>query len=167
VNKIEVICRSLNIPVIAKEVGWGFSQQDIRLLQQAGVSAIDTAGAGGTSWSQVEMYRAEDTFSSNLASSYSGWGIPTAEVIENVRQVAADLLIFASGGLRNGVDIAKCIAMGASLGGMAGPFLKAASQSFEATLELISLLKAQVNICMFATGSANIAQLRQGKIQKK
>jgi isopentenyl-diphosphate delta-isomerase len=166
-KKIESICVSIRVPVIAKEVGWGFSEQDILLLQRAGVSAIDTAGAGGTSWSQVEMYRADDDFSSRLASSFSDWGIPTAEVIQNVRLFAPDLKVIASGGLRNGIDIAKCIALGASLGGMAGPFLKAASQSVDETLGLVKLLKAEISICMFATGTQNLEQLRQGKLIKK
>lgn len=165
-EKIEVICTAINVPVVAKEVGWGFSKQDISMLHQAGVAAIDVAGAGGTSWSQVEMYRAEDENLAKLASAFSDWGIPTAEVLENVVQVAPTMKIIASGGLRNGVDIAKCVALGASLGGMAGPFLKAAAISIEESVKLIELLKSQIISCMFATGSISINHLRQGKLEK-
>jgi isopentenyl-diphosphate delta-isomerase len=167
IKKVEVVCKGLQIPVIAKEVGWGFSKHDITLLAQAGVTAIDVAGAGGTSWSLVEMHRAENDHQRKLAGDFFDWGIPTAEVIENVIQSAPSLEIIASGGLRNGVDIAKCIAMGASLGGMASPFLKAASQSLEETINMVNLITKEINICMFATGSKTIDQLRQDKLVKK
>jgi isopentenyl-diphosphate Delta-isomerase len=164
IKKIETICKKLPIPVIAKEVGWGFSKQDITLLANAGVAAIDVAGAGGTSWSQVEMYRAENAESRTLASAFSDWGIPTTEVINNVRQLAPSMMIIASGGLRNGIDIAKCIALGASLGGMAGPFLKAASESLEESVKLIKVLKEELRICMFVTSSKSMDELRNGKL---
>jgi isopentenyl-diphosphate delta-isomerase len=167
VKKIEVICKFLSVPVIAKEVGWGFSEQDIFLLAQAGVSAIDVAGAGGTSWSQVEMYRAEDDTRRQLAAVFSDWGIPTAEVIQNVTQTAPHMTIIASGGLRNGVDIAKCLALGATLGGMAGPFLKTASQSVDETIKLINRITQEIRVCMFASGSATLDQLRDGRLVKK
>jgi isopentenyl-diphosphate delta-isomerase len=165
-SKLELICKRLPVPVIAKEVGWGFSTQDISLLINAGVAAIDVAGAGGTSWSQVEMYRAENEYQRELAKAFTDWGIPTVEAILNVVHTAPDLLIIASGGLRNGVDVAKCVALGASLGGMASPFLKAASISVEKTIEIINLIKAQFMVCMFSTGSRTIDQLRHNKLQK-
>ncbi len=165
-SKIEMVCRAVNVPVIVKEVGWGFSKQDISLLLQAGVRAVDVAGAGGTSWSQVEMYRTEDNSQRELAAVFADWGIPTADAIQNAVQTDPNLLVIASGGLRTGVDIAKCLALGASLGGMAGPFLKSASNSLAATLDLVELIKQQICICMFATGSATIEQLRQSKLVK-
>ncbi len=165
-KKIETLCASLPVPVIAKEVGWGFSKDDIVRLYQAGVKTIDVAGAGGTSWSQVEMYRAVDDTQRRLAAAFTDWGISTADGIENVTGVAPRLTVIASGGLRNGVDLAKCLALGASLGGMAGPFLKSASHSMDETIELINLIKAEIRICMFATGSGSIAQLRDGKLIK-
>jgi isopentenyl-diphosphate delta-isomerase len=167
IKKIERICKVLPVPVIAKEVGWGFSKDDITLLVNAGISAIDVAGAGGTSWSQVEMYRAQDATLRDLAASFSDWGIPTVEAIQNVTETAPGLPVFASGGLRNGVDIAKCLALGACIGGMAGPFLKAASQSVAETLTLVNLLKDQIVRCMFSTGSRSLAQLRLGKLHKE
>jgi isopentenyl-diphosphate delta-isomerase len=167
IKKVEAVCKTLEVPVIAKEVGWGFSKEDITLLAQAGVSAIDVAGAGGTSWSQVEMYRAENESKRNLAAAFSDWGIPTVEVIQNIIQVAPGMKIIASGGLRTGVDIAKCVALGASLGGMASPFLKTAIQSVDETIKLINLLKEEICICMFATGSKTIDKLRQDKLVKK
>jgi isopentenyl-diphosphate delta-isomerase len=167
INKVERVCHALSIPVIAKEVGWGFSKQDIALLARAGVSAIDVAGAGGTSWSQVEMYRAENDTQRQLAASFADWGIPTVEAIQNILTTAPDLIIIASGGLRTGVDVAKCLALGATLGGMAGPFLKTAKQSVDATINLINLLKQEIMVCMFATGSKTLDQLRQDKLVYK
>jgi isopentenyl-diphosphate Delta-isomerase len=159
-KKIEAVCKALPVPVIAKEVGWGFSEQDARRLAEAGVAAIDVAGAGGTSWSQVEMHRAKNDSQARLAAAFVEWGIPTAEAILNVRRAAPGLLIFASGGLRTGVDIAKCIALGASLGGMAGPFLKAASISLEATIQTIHEIQHEIQVVMFAAGAGTLDQLQ-------
>lgn len=163
-KKVELICKSLHVPVIAKEVGWGFSKQDAALLAGAGISAIDVAGAGGTSWSQVEMYRADTDHQRNLARVFRDWGISTSESIKNVVDATPKMIVLASGGLRSGLDIAKCVALGASLGGMAGPFLKSAAQSTEETIKTITLFKEQINICMFATGSKNLPQLRDNKL---
>jgi isopentenyl-diphosphate delta-isomerase len=159
VGKIESVCRVLEVPMVVKEVGWGFSETDARRLEGAGVAAIDVAGAGGTSWTQVEMHRAEDEAQARLAAAFLDWGIPTAEAIQNVRRAAPDLLVFASGGLRNGIDLAKCIALGAKLCGMAGPFLKAAAVSPEKTVETILELRRQLQVCMFAVGAGDLAQL--------
>ena len=161
-GKIELICRNLDTPVIAKEVGWGISEQAARILSDCGVSAIDVAGAGGTSWSQVEMYRAPDEFARNLAASFIDWGIPTLDSIINVKKVAPGLTIFASGGLTNGLDIAKCIAIGATLGGMAGPFLKAAAESSEAIVKLLKLTSEQIRVTLFAIGMKNLDALQGG-----
>ena len=163
-KKIEVICKKLEVPVIVKEVGWGISERTAKLLADCGVSAIDVAGAGGTSWSQVEMHRAPDEFTRQLAATFVGWGIPTAESILNVRKAAPDMTVFASGGLKDGLDIAKCIALGASLGGMAGQFLKAAAVSTESAVEMMKLTKKQIEVAMFACGATSLNELRQDKL---
>ena len=159
--KVEAICRQLEVPVVAKEVGWGFSPEAACQLAQAGVAAIDVAGAGGTSWSEVEYHRAPTTQHASVARAFADWGISTADSIRYVREAAPDLPIIASGGLRNGVDIAKCIALGAELGGIAGPFLKAAAQSLEAVRLLIWELSTQIRTAMFVSGAADIPTLRQ------
>jgi isopentenyl-diphosphate delta-isomerase len=165
-KRIEQICRNLQVPVIVKEVGWGFSEEDVRLLKSAGVAAIDVAGAGGTSWSQVEMHRARTESHRRLAAAFVDWGIPTSQAILNVRKVAPEQVIFASGGLRNGVDIAKCIALGARLGGMAGPFLKAAVSSLEDVIETIEVFRREIQVCMFAAGVSDLEVLRQTRLQE-
>jgi len=159
-KKIEKVCEKLSVPVVVKEVGWGISEQTAKQLAAAGVSAIDAAGAGGTSWTQVEMHRTNDPYQARLAAAFIDWGIPTAQSLLNVKSGAPDVTIFASGGVRDGIDIAKCIALGASLGGMAGPFLKAANESLQATIETIGLIQKQIQVAMFAAGAANINQLK-------
>jgi isopentenyl-diphosphate delta-isomerase len=162
---IEHACTALSVPVIIKEVGWGISGATAKRLANAGVAAIDVAGAGGTSWSQVEMHRAETESQAKIAASFIDWGIPTADSILMVKEAAPNIPIIASGGLRSGVDIAKSIALGATLGGMAGPFIKAANISTEQVSEVINTITKQIKISMFAAGVQNISQLSQTKLR--
>ncbi len=159
--KVEEVCTAVGVPVIAKEVGWGFSEKNARDLANAGVAGIDVAGSGGTSWSEVEYHRAPDAFHARVAASFADWGIPTAEAIQYAVNGAPHITIIASGGLRDGIDIAKCIALGAAAGGMAGPFLKAADQSAEAVDQLIRELSAQIRIAMLCSGASIIAELQK------
>jgi isopentenyl-diphosphate delta-isomerase len=165
-KKIENVCRDVGVPVIVKEVGWGVSETTARRLADAGVAGIDVAGAGGTSWSQVEMYRIQDMNRARVAAAFRGWGIPTADSIQMVRRGAPELLTFASGGLKDGIDIAKCIALGARLGGMAGYFLKATAD-FEGLLASIEEIRKEIQICMFVTGSGNLDQLQIAPLLKR
>ncbi|MFW5709551.1 MAG: type 2 isopentenyl-diphosphate Delta-isomerase [Chloroflexota bacterium] len=159
-SRIEAVCQALPVPVIAKEVGWGFSEQNVRDLANAGVSAIDVAGSGGTSWSEVEYHRAPTAFHARVAACFADWGIPTADAIRYARRAAPELPVIASGGLRDGIDIAKSVALGATVGGLAGPFLKAASQSSDDVEALIEELTAQLRVAMLCSGAANIAALQ-------
>ncbi|MFN8404384.1 MAG: type 2 isopentenyl-diphosphate Delta-isomerase [Anaerolineales bacterium] len=163
-KKIEEVCKQIEVPVIAKEVGWGISERTAKLLADCGVSAIDVAGAGGTSWSQVEMHRAPDEFTRQLAATFVGWGIPTAESILNVKKATPDMTIFASGGIKDGLDIAKCIALGATFGGMAGQFLKAAAISTEQAVEMMKLTTRQIEVTMFTSGTGTLQDLRKNKL---
>jgi isopentenyl-diphosphate delta-isomerase len=158
-GRIEKICTGLDVPVVAKEVGWGFSADTAKRLVEAGISAIDVAGAGGTSWSQVEMYRAGSESQATLAAEFIDWGIPTSEAIATLHRSLPDTPLIASGGLRTGMDIAKAIALGATMAGMAGPFLKAAVQSSQAVINRINTLSRTLKIVMFATGSEELKAL--------
>ena len=172
-HKIGEVCQKVNVPVIAKEVGWGISSATARRLIEAGVSAIDVAGAGGTSWSQVEMYRAPTERLRRLAAAFGDWGIPTADSLQLVAEARTalqrpDLAIFASGGIRTGLDITKCVALGADLVGLATPLLKRAVTSAEAVCEEIDLLATELRIATFCSGCATLAELRQpGVLQRK
>lgn len=159
IAKIEQVVREVGVPVIAKEVGWGISPRAAKALAEAGVAAIDVAGAGGTSWSQVEMYRAQTEVQRRIAAAFADWGIPTAESIQYVREAAPGMPIFASGGLKTGVDGAKCLALGATLFGMAGPLLKAASQSAAATLDEVEIILGQLRAAMLCVGAKDLGAL--------
>ncbi|MDX2160647.1 MAG: type 2 isopentenyl-diphosphate Delta-isomerase [bacterium] len=165
-HKVEAVCNALEVPVIAKEVGWGFSEQDCRHLANAGAAAIDVAGSGGTSWSEVEYHRAPTAFHAQVAASFADWGIPTSDAIQYAVKGAPGLPIIASGGLKDGIDIAKSIALGAVMGGMAGSFLKAADQSVEAVDELIRVTNAQIRIAMLCSGARTVADLQRVPLLK-
>jgi isopentenyl-diphosphate Delta-isomerase len=163
--KIAEVCRNVGVPVIAKEVGWGISQETARRLIEAGVSAIDVAGAGGTSWSEVEKHRAPTERLRRLAGAFREWGIPTATSLAQVVAVrdaiAPGLPLFASGGIRNGQEIAKAVALGADLVGLAGPFLKRVMESTQAVVDEMEILEAEMRIAMFAAGAGDIHSLRR------
>lgn len=167
IEKISEICLKLPVPVIVKEVGWGLSREAAVRLVETGVAAIDVAGAGGTSWSQVEMHRAKSPERAAIADAFIDWGIPTADALIEVRKALPDIPLIASGGLRSGIDVAKCLALGADLGGMAGPLLKAAFKSTEAVIALIEQIAAQLQLSMFATGAYEIPALRSARLWKE
>jgi isopentenyl-diphosphate delta-isomerase len=160
-KQVEAVCRALEVPVIAKEVGWGFAAQTCRDLANAGVAAIDVAGSGGTSWSEVEYHRAPTAFHARVAAAFADWGIPTADAVRYAKEGAPNLPIIASGGLRDGIDIAKCIALGAMMGGLAGPFLKAADESPEAVDSFSRELIAQLRVAMLCSGARDIVSLQK------
>ncbi|MCI0711960.1 MAG: type 2 isopentenyl-diphosphate Delta-isomerase [Chloroflexi bacterium] len=160
-DKMEAVVKNVGVPVIAKEVGWGISPKTAKRLAEIGIAAIDVAGAGGTSWSEVEYHRAPTEFHARVARSFADWGIPTADSIQYVKKAVPDMTVFASGGLRDGIDVAKCIVLGATIGGMASPFLKAAVESVEAVLEFEREATTQLRIAMFCAGAATLEELSQ------
>ena len=149
------LCRAYQGPVLVKEVGCGLSGQVARLLQTAGVSALDAAGAGGTSFARVEHYRGSPT-----AAAFFEWGIPTAESLRQCL-LSTDLPVIASGGIRNGLECAKALAMGAALTGFAYPLLKPAMTSAEAVMEVIERVCLELKIAMVLLGVKNIKELKQ------
>lgn len=159
--KIAVVCEKLSVPVIAKEVGNGISAAMAKQLMNAGVQAIDVAGAGGTSWSLVESQRAPNELLKQLGRTFGDWGIPTAECLVDIHHTYPQMPLIASGGLRNGLDVAKSIGLGAGLAGMALPFLQAADISEEAVIDRVDLLIAELKTAMFCTGSRQLSDLRQ------
>ncbi|MDJ0735235.1 MAG: type 2 isopentenyl-diphosphate Delta-isomerase [Nostocaceae cyanobacterium] len=161
-DKIANLCSKIAIPVIAKEVGNGISAVMAEKLIAAGVKAIDVAGAGGTSWAKVESERAENALQRRLGRTFADWGLPTAECITSIRSVAPDVPLIASGGLRHGLDVAKAIALGADIGGLAMPFLKAAADSETALFELAQVLIAEIKTVLFCTGNATLENLKHG-----
>lgn len=160
-DKIEHLVEVIEVPVIAKEVGNGISSAMAKRLMDVGVAAIDVAGAGGTSWARVESERAKDPKQRRLGNTFADWGIPTASCIAQIRQLSETVPLIASGGMRNGLDAAKAIALGANLAGLALPFLQAANQSEAALAELSEALIAEIVTVLFCTGSGSLADLRR------
>lgn len=166
-DKVEAVCRGVGVPVVVKEVGWGISADLARRLADAGVAVIDVAGAGGTSWSEVEYHRAPTERLRRLARAFADWGIPTAESLVMVGHATPHLPRIASGGIRDGIDVAKCLALGASAAGLASPFLKAAVVSAEAVVDTIDALAEELRIAMFCAGAGAVAALREpGRLVK-
>jgi isopentenyl-diphosphate delta-isomerase len=142
-------------PVVVKEVGFGMDAADVALLRDAGVAAIDVAGAGGTNWALVEGRR--DERAGDVAAAFADWGVPTAEALADARVTAPELPLIASGGLRDGVDAAKALALGASAAGLARPFLLAARAGTAS--ETAATLVRQLRVAVWACGATGAADL--------
>jgi len=150
------------VPVIAKETGAGVCREQALLLRSCGVAAIDVGGAGGSSMSAMEAARSRsrgDERTMNIGLLYRDWGIATPIAV--VEAGVAGLPLISTGGVRSGLDIARALALGATLVGMGFPFLKAASESYEAVCELLESVVAQMKVAMQLSGAANIAHMRE------
>ena len=151
--------RKIEVPVVVKEVGNGLSADLARTLISIGVAGIDVAGAGGTSWSEVEANRQADPLIRKVAHNFAAWGIPTAHSLIDVRREAGSLPVFASGGLRTGIDIAKAVRLGATLCGVAAPALGAADEDTETVIKHMQCLIEELKIVAFCTGAQNLEDL--------
>ena len=163
--RISELVKNMDIPVIVKEVGAGISREVATKLEMAGVSAVNVAGAGGTSWAGVEKVRAEmmkNDIKKHLGELFWDWGIPTAASLVQARR-AVKLPLIASGGLRNGLEVAKCVALGASMAAMAYPFLRAASQSRESLFAFSDTVLAELKSTMFLVGAGNVQSLASSR----
>ena len=165
-EKIAAVCRDLEVPVIAKEVGNGISVDAATRLQRAGVKALDVAGYGGTSWSAVEAQRAVKQ-GKRPDTAFAAWGIPTEEALVSVRQALPDIQLIASGGVRSGVDIAKAIALGADLGAFGQPLLAAALESSAKVIEFIAGVIHELKVSMLCVGAADLTALRKAPLVRQ
>jgi isopentenyl-diphosphate Delta-isomerase len=157
--RIEAICAALGAPVIVKEVGWGIADDLAARLFEAGVAAVDVAGAGGTSWSEVERHRIDDPVRARVAGAFAGWGIPTTTALIGARRAAPDGTLIASGGVRNGTDIAKALTLGADAVGVAGPLVRAAAAGEGALEETVAVILEELRLVMFCVGATHIGEL--------
>ncbi|WP_407315811.1 type 2 isopentenyl-diphosphate Delta-isomerase [Pseudomonas sp. nanlin1] len=155
---------TLGVPVVVKEVGAGLSASVAVALVQAGVRVIDVAGLGGTSWAVVEAERAAKPADREVAMAFAHWGIPTATSLQQVRQALPNTTLIASGGMRNGVDAAKAIRLGADLVGQAAGVLRDATLSTAAVIEHFEIIIRQLRVACFCTGSADLAALRRARL---
>ncbi|NIK76018.1 isopentenyl-diphosphate delta-isomerase [Paenibacillus castaneae] len=165
---IEQVCKSLSVPVGVKEVGWGIDADTAAVLSSVGVAFIDAAGAGGTSWSQVEKFRSNDSLRRQAAEAFADWGIPTAESIVEIRERLPDAYVIASGGLRSGVDAAKSLALGANMAGFGRVLLPQAANgnsdlSLEQLFKQFERIEFELRTAMFGIGVGSVSELRQTK----
>jgi isopentenyl-diphosphate delta-isomerase len=161
--KIGEVVRALGAPVVVKEIGCGISGATARALAAQGVRIVDTAGVGGTSWARIEAERSGEL---ELGELFAGWGLPTPLSIQEARGAEGITTVIASGGLRNGLDAAKAIALGADLVGMAWPFLAPATESPERVAEKVRRIVQELKICMFCLGVKTVAELRNVPLRK-
>lgn len=159
IRKIEEVCAKLDVPVVVKEVGQGISERTARMLCEAGVAGIDTAGAGGTSWALVESFR-ERNGRSGLGAAFADWGIPTAESIVMARRGAPDVVLIGSGGVRSGIDAAKAVALGADFVGFGLPILREAVNGADAVVRLLDRYLDELRVAMFCIGAASLDELK-------
>jgi len=165
-SKIREIAHEVGVPVIVKETGAGISKEVARAVEQTGVDGIDVAGAGGTSWAAVEYHRAKEMRNKileRLGKTFWSWGIPTAaSVVEVVKSTS--LMVIASGGIRNGLHIAKAIALGARAAGLALPVLRSAAIGRRSLRDMLSLLLEELKTAMFLTGSRDLEELTKAPL---
>ena len=166
IDKIGDLVEELSVPVVVKEVGNGISVGVARRLAEVGVTAIDVAGAGGTSWSEVEAYRQREPVHRRVAHSFAGWGIPTAQALIDMRNTLPDMTVFASGGIRSGIDAAKALRLGAGLVGMAAPALGSAVETAKSVENRMSAATEELRIAMFCTGSRDLDALRFAPLRR-
>jgi isopentenyl-diphosphate delta-isomerase len=160
IDKIGQIAEELDVPVIVKEIGCGISAGLARALCDRGVTIVDSAGQGGTSWARIEAARSDDP---TVGERFADWGIPTPRAIRKLREVPG-LTVIGSGGVRHGIDVAKAIALGADLAGLAYPFLEAATLSAEKVEERIRRAVQELKICMFCVGARTIVDLQATRL---
>lgn len=156
---LEIICATLQkekVKVFAREVGFGLSAAAAKRFLNAGVDGIDCTGAGGTSWSKVEAMCASNEKVARLGNVFADFGIPTADSILNVREVSRDVPLIAGGGVRSGLDVAKAIALGANMAGMARPMLLAATAGEDALHRFIESILLELKVAMFGAGVTNV-----------
>lgn len=161
---IENLAKFAQIPVIVKEVGCGFSLETLKRLEGAGVFAVDVAGLGGTHWGRVEGYRSDEKeLLHQVAQTFANWGVSTVQSVLNAQEARVSYEVWASGGVRNGLEVAKLLALGAKKVGIAKPFLEAAlhesDASDEALENLLNRLELELKIALFCTGSKNVSEL--------
>jgi isopentenyl-diphosphate delta-isomerase len=159
--KLRECIPSLKIPVLIKEVGSGISEVTANKLKTLPLAGVETAGAGGTSWSKIESLRASDPTQRSTGALFARWGIPTAESVLVCRQVLPGMKLIASGGMRTGIEVAKAIALGADAAAMALPILKAAEISVEQAVQAIETVLTELRTTMFITGISSIEELKK------
>jgi isopentenyl-diphosphate delta-isomerase len=166
-QRISEIVGAINVPVIIKETGCGFSRQTMKRLSETGINVVDVSGFGGTHWGRIEGQRNQSNIKVQAAKTFSHWGINTYQSLQHATEFNEIYRFWASGGIRSGLDAAKALSMGAQCVGFARPILQAAMKSEEHLNEQMETLEFELRTAMFCTGSENLSQLNANKIQNR
>jgi isopentenyl-diphosphate delta-isomerase len=165
-TRISEIAKDLDKPIIAKETGAGIAAEEAKKLETAGVKGVDVSGAGGTSFAAVEYYRAKGAknhFQRRLGGAFWDWGIPTAISIVEISKTI-NLPVIASGGVRDGLDAGKALALGASLASLSLPALQTAVKGVKETVKALVTMKEELRNVMFLVGADEVQALRKTSI---
>lgn len=166
-SKIRILADHLPVPLLAKEVGSGIAPEIAVALAESHIKGIDVSGAGGTSWAHIEGLRATDLGRQRLAEVFANWGIPTAESLALCRGQLPGFPLIASGGIRNGLEAAKALALGADLIGLAHPLLEPATRSTEAVIEALKQFIWELRVAMFLVGAVDLETLKSRPVVKR
>jgi isopentenyl-diphosphate delta-isomerase len=158
---LENVAKNLDLPLIIKETGCGFSKKTLQRLQDCGIAAIDVSGLGGTHWGRIEGHRATANQQKQAALTFKNWGIDTLQSVMNATALKPNFEIWGSGGVRNGLDAAKLCALGTSTIGIARPLLEAALLSAEQVIHCMDTFEYELKVAMFCTGSQTLADLKE------
>lgn len=159
---IEHLVQVLDVPVIVKETGCGFSTPTLKKLNEIGVAAVDVSGLGGTHWGRIEGHRAaHDTVRQSTAKTFRNWGVSTVQSVQSAVAIKPSYEVWGSGGVRHGLDAAKLFALGATTVGFAKPMLQAALHSKKDVIDVMKTIEYELKVAMFCTGSQNLKELKE------
>lgn len=161
---LENLVKKISVPIIVKEVGFGFSFNTLLRLSETGIAAVDISGKGGTHWGRIEGLRSQNPISNEVSLTFKDWGFTTLETLKHLSGQKVPYQVWASGGIRNGLDAAKCLSLGSAMVGIAQPWLKAALNSDENLDQVFNRLQTELKIALFCTGSVNVQDLRSRKV---
>lgn len=167
IEALTKLCAELHVPVVLKETGCGFSEKTLQRISEVGLAAIDVSGKGGTHWGRVEAARLDTKDIRHAAGqSFANWGLSTVESVVAAKSTPLKAQVWASGGVRTGLDAAKLLALGADMVGLAQPILEAALKGEEALNFYLDSLEYELKTAMFCMGIKNISEFKQNGLLK-
>ena len=165
VEAIQRLCEDIELPVIVKETGCGFSNNSIKKLKKTKIAALDVAGLGGTHWGRVEAARLDhEDFRARSGQVFGDWGQGSLESLLAAQEEGLSCELWGSGGVRSGLDAAKLIALGAVQVGVAMPIMKAAQKGVDPIVQLMKSFEFELKTSLFCTGQKTMTELRQAKV---
>ena len=165
-TRLRAVVPEVGVPVLLKEVGSGISRTTVAKIREIPVAGIETSGVGGTSWSKIESLRTEDPVQRSTGELFARWGVPTAESIAICREELPGRAVIASGGIRNGIEVAKALALGADAASIALPLLRAAERSAEDAILALRRIVEELRTVMFLTGCRTVPELRRRTLRR-